>query len=127
MHLMMNFCELSCLFIPFFVIYWTHSPCEFGPVARNWASGAEDGHGSGTVGALLGMAGVDRSRSRRHTLTEFQPNLESIREKFLRKVVVTQWSVKRKSLQMTLRCGDFILEPPYRNLSHTRSAIHVCV
>ena len=29
-----EFLRLSCLFMPFFVIYWTHSLCEFGQVAR---------------------------------------------------------------------------------------------
>jgi hypothetical protein len=46
-------------------------------------SGALDGRGSGSIGALGGMAGADQSRSGRHTLTEFQSNLESIREKLV--------------------------------------------
>jgi len=49
---------------------------------RTGGSGAFDWRGFGRFRALWGIAGADRSRSRRHTPTEFQPNLESIREKF---------------------------------------------
>jgi hypothetical protein len=53
-----NFGQLPWLFYPFFVNYWTHSPCEFGQVARScgqwgscWARGKQYwgvmGHGGG--------------------------------------------------------------------------------
>jgi hypothetical protein len=52
------------------------------------------GRGFGHFEAFWGMSGADRSGSQRHTRADFQLNLESIREKFRRQIIVTQWTVK---------------------------------